>query len=124
MHTLHALTITFGIIIIGLILLYAFTQITELITHKKVRLRSLFINFKQKMWMTAGLGIFFAGLYGFLLYYGSIKLDGKAKQALFHNVYQNPVHYIYLGLFIFVSISIIIYILRLIIIYFYNSKKR
>lgn len=124
MHTLHALILTSVIILIGLILLYTFTLIAELVTHKKVNLASLFLNFKQKIWMTVGLGIFFTGFYGLLLYYGSIKLDSKAKQALFSDVYQNPLYYVYLGLFIFVSISIMIYLLRLIIIRVYNSKKR
>lgn len=124
MKTLEAFIITFSIILIGLILLKSILIITELITHKKVSFTSLFFNFKQKMWMTIGIGTLFFSLYLFLLFFGAFKLNPQEKLALFFNAYQNPALYAYRGLGFFVSMTILSYVARMIIIFFYNSKKR
>jgi hypothetical protein len=124
MHTLQACLITLSVLLIGFLLLYTLIQLTQVIMKKKYSIHSLFFNFRQKMWMTVGLGLLFFGFYIFLLYLGSIKLDPKTKLELFVSVYNNPLNYVYLGLLIFISISISIYIVRLGIIYLYNSKKR
>lgn len=124
MNTLEAVIITFSIISIGLILLKSILLITELITHKKVSFSFLFFNFKQKMWMTIGLGTLFLSLYLSILFVGAFKLNSQEKLAIFFNAYQNPALYAYRGLFFFVSMTILSYLTRMMIISFYNSKKR
>jgi hypothetical protein len=124
MDTLQACLITIAILIIGFLLLYNVIQFAQIIMKRRYSIHSLFFNFKQKMWMTIGLGLLFFGLYISILFLGSVKLDPELKLEIFFNAYNNPLNYVYLGLLIFVSLSISIYIVRLGIIYLYNLKKR
>jgi|GEM_PF-1775316 len=124
MHTSHAILITLSVLFIGFITLYNIIQLVQILMNKKFSVRSLFFNFKQKMWMTIILGVLFFGFYALILFFGSLKLDSKTKLDLFFNVYQNPLNYIYLGLSIFVTLTVSIYLTRMFIIYLYNSKKR
>ncbi|HRD56020.1 MAG TPA: hypothetical protein PLC42_06445 [Parachlamydiaceae bacterium] len=123
MSTPVALFITFSVIIIGLVLLKSAILLTELITHKRVSFSSLFFNFKQKMWMTIGLGILFFNLYLFLLYMGAFSLTAQDKLSFFFDAYQNPATYAYRGLFFFVVVSVSIYLARMVIISLYNSRN-
>jgi len=122
MNTLQALTITLGIICIGLIILYNVIQMTQLVTRKPISFRSLVYNFKQKMWMTAGIGLTFFSLYLLLLFLSSNLLDERLN--FFIKVYQNPTAYVYIGLSIFITISISIYLVRMFIIYLFDLQKR
>ena len=122
MNTLQALIITLGIICIGLIILYNVIQMTQLVTRKTISIRSLFYNFKQKMWMTAGIGLTFFSLYLLLIFLSSNLLDERLK--FFLQVYQNPTAYVYMGLSIFIILSISIYLVRMFIIYLFQSQKR
>ncbi len=122
MNTLQALIITLGIICIGLIILYNVIQMTQLVTRKTISFRSLFYNFKQKMWMTIGIGLTFFFLYLLLLFLSSNLLDERLN--FFLQVYQNPRTYVYIGLSIFITISISIYFVRMFIIYLFHSQKR
>ena len=122
MNTLQALIITLGIICIGLIILYNVIQMTQLVTRKTISIRSLFYNFKQKIWMTAGIGLTFFSLYLLLIFLSSNLLDERLK--FFLQVYQNPTAYVYMGLSIFIILSISIYLVRMFIIYLFHSQKR
>lgn len=122
MNTLQALILTFGIIAIGFIILYNVIQLTQIVTGKKISIRSLFFNFKQKMWMTAGLGFTFFILFLLFVFLSSKLLDERLN--FFLQVYQNPIAYVYIGLSIFISVSISIYFVRMLIIYLFHSKKR
>jgi len=124
MQTIHALIITISILVIGGFLLYAVLKSSEIITRKRYDIRSLFDNFKQKLWMTIGIGIVFTTLYVILLTFGSFKLDSQTKLSFFNHLNEHKIDYIYLGLAIFVATSLFIYAIRLIIIYLYNSQKR
>jgi hypothetical protein len=124
MDTLQACLITIAVLIIGFLLLYNIILFSEIYTKKRYSIRSMFLNFKQKMWMTICLGILFFGLYLSLVYLGSVKLDSRLKLELFFNAYNNPWDYVYYGLLTFVSLSISIYIVRRGIIYLYNKKNR
>lgn len=124
MDNLQAFTITLFVLLIGFLSLYTLFQILQIIFKKPFSLHFLIFGFKQKMWMTVGLGLFFFGFYIVLMWLASLTLDPKTKLALFFAVYENPKNYIYLGLSIFVSLSLSIYLARRVIIYFYNSKKR
>lgn len=122
MNTVQALIITFCVIIIGCIILFNLIQIAQIITRKSVSIRSIFLNFKQKMWMTIGLGICFFSLYVGLLYASSIAVNERLE--LFQKVYQNPLNSVYLGLSFFVAMTISSYLVRMLIIRVYYSKKR
>lgn len=122
MNTLQALIITLGIIAIGLIILHNVIQLTQIVTRKTISIRSLFFNFKQKMWMTAGLGFTFFILFILIVFLSSNLLDERLN--FFIKVYQNPTAYVYIGLSFFISISISIYLVRMFIIYLFQSKKR
>ena len=124
MHTSQAIIITLSVLFIGLMILYNLIQFIQIYMNKNYSVRSLFFNFKQKMWMTIGLGCLFFGLYALILLISSIQLDAKTKLELFFNVYHNPTDYIYLGLITFVTITVCIYLARVYIIHLYNSKKR
>ncbi len=124
MNNVHALAIFFGILIVGLILFYSALYFAEALMHKKISVRSIFKNFRQKMWMTAGLGILFFSLYVVLVYIGSFVTHAIGHINLFNLLHKHPVAFIYLGLLTFAIISISIYLVRLVIKYLYNSRRR
>lgn len=93
------------------------------ISPRKSSLRFLFAGFRQKMWMTVGLGIIFFGLYALLVWLASSFFNFTNKQQIFLLMYRHPVKFIYLGLLIFVTISVSIYLARILIKHLYNSKQ-
>ena len=121
MNTIYALTVLAGILIIGLLLFYIALFCAEKLMHKKISVASIFKDFKQKMWMTIGLGIVFFGLYVLIVYIGSYI---ATNFNLFKLIHKNPVTFIYLGLLTFALVTTCIYLTRLIIKFLYNSKRR
>lgn len=113
----------FVAILAGLILFNTAMYFTETIMRKKYSTRSIFIGFRQKIWMTTGLGIVFFGLYFLIVTIGSF-LDPETRLNLFFLVYQNPVAFIYLGLLTFICISISILMVRHIIKFLYNARSK
>lgn len=124
METTQALAIFFSILLIGLAGFYLGMLVTSLLTNKTVSALSLFKDFKQKMWMTAGLGILFFGLYFLVVYTTSLFINSENRLNIFLLIYKNPIPFIYLGLVIFVCISSSIYLVRMIIKHLYNTRKR
>lgn len=121
---MQMMIMTCFVISIGAMLYSIFIQLFEFFTKKPLSAFTLFHNFKQKIWMTLGLGITFFSLYYTIIKISSHSLDQKQKLELFYKVQETPITYAYLGLFIFVTLSLMIYLVRLVIKYLYHLKKR
>ena len=63
MQTLNAILIVLVFLLIGLVMSCAALYFAERVMGRRVALGSIFKEFRQKMWMTAGLGCVFFGLY-------------------------------------------------------------
>ncbi|CUI17634.1 Conserved hypothetical membrane protein [Candidatus Protochlamydia naegleriophila] len=96
----------------------------QIIRGKKYHIRPLFRDFKEKMWMTVGLGCLFFGLYLFLVLSGSVLINSEMGSNLFTLSYKNPIEFIYLGLFIFATLSLSIYLVRMMIKYLYITRSK
>lgn len=107
---------------IGLCLFALSLCAAEKLMKKKFSLNSIFHDFDKKLWMIAGLGPLFLGLY-FLIIYLATFTETTTRLDFFFLLYKHPVEFIYLGLFIFASTTIGIYCARLLIKYVYNSKQ-
>jgi len=112
------------ILMVGLFLYQIAIYMTALITKRHLTAKTLFKDFKQKIWMTAWLGCLFFGFYLLLIYGSSFLQDPDWRLHFFFTVYKHPIAFIYIGLLIFVAFSISIYLARLGIKFLYNRKKR
>jgi hypothetical protein len=119
--TAYTCLIVISFLMIGLCLFALALCITEKIMKKKVPLNSIFHDFGKKMWMAAGIGPLFFGLY-FLVIYLATFTETTTRLDFFFLLYKYPVEFIYLGLFIFACTTVGIYCARIIIKYVYNSK--
>jgi len=91
--------------------------------NPKASFSLLFEGFKQKMWMTAGLGCVFFGLYAGVILSGSFLLTPDRKKQFFQLMYNHPIEFVYLGLLIFICVSMSIYLVRLVIKHLFNNFK-
>lgn len=123
MLTPQALTAMLGVLLIGWITLYSLRNATKILRTQRKPLKSVFYGFRQKMWMTVGLGILFFGFYLIAVLIGS-QLINEKKMDVFFIVYNHPILFIYLGLLIFMGISGSIYAARMVIKYLYNRRNR
>ncbi len=112
------------ILLMSVILVYSFTHFNKMIKTIPLSIRLLFKDFRQKMWMTAGIGSIFAMLYLIVVLAGSIFIDSKSRLDIFFLLYRHPTEFIYLGLLLFASITLCIYIARMLIIYLYNTRNK
>lgn len=115
--------ISFLSIVIGLLGLILVIQMTHYITKRPISFQKLFDGLHSKLWMTAGLGFFFACLYPLIVFLISWALDENTRQSLFNMAYHHPVYFIYAGLATFAFISIGILGVRSVIKRVYNSKR-
>jgi len=118
-----ALGIFFLFLLVGLFLYLLVMQYSGRVMKKEVSLRLLFKGFRQKMWMTVGLGLIFFGIYFSAVYVGSFFINPEMRLSLFFFVYRHPVACIYLGLFIFACTTTCIYLARIWIIHLYNTRR-
>ena len=123
MQTLQALLIVLLVLLIGLVLFYIALSYAQKVSHRRVSVRTMFYGFRQKIWMTAGLGLMFSGLYLLVVYLASF-VGSEARMNLFFMAYKHPTMFIYLGLLIFVCISMGIIFARTVIKYLYNKNNR
>lgn len=100
-------------ILLAWLLVYCFVHSGRI--FRGCSFRRLVYGFREKMWMTIGLGVTFFGLYFVLIYYGTRLVNSSKKLDLFFLAYKNPVPFIYLGLGIFAMLSLSIYAVRVII---------
>jgi hypothetical protein len=120
---------SFPIVCIGIILFCTYLMIMKsyrwfyYALRKKIFSRLFFQDFRQKMWITIGLGFTFFGLYFTFILLISKFMNPQFGQTLFLSIYQHPIDFIYLGLFIFALIALLIYFTRMIIKYFYLKNK-
>jgi hypothetical protein len=119
METFYAASAVLVSLLIGLILFCFALHLAERTMKRKVIVKTIFNGFQQKMWMTAGLGITFFGLY-LLIIIGGSYFNELSRLDFFFLVYQHPVFFIYCGLLIFATISSVIYLVRLVIKFIYN----
>lgn len=124
MGTFQAIIIFSVVLLIGFILFILAMYVAELVTKRTFTMKTLFRDFRQKMWMTVGLGVTFLGLYLAIIYFISFVTDPKMRLGFFFQVYKHPVLFIYLGLLTFACVSISICIARMLIKFYYNTKRK
>lgn len=120
---LQIFLITLLILILGCLGLSCALLLAQCFMKRPPSIRALFIDLKPKLWMTAGVGIFFFSLYGCLVILFSFFIDQEMRQSLFSMALRHPNYFIYGGLTIFVTISLSILMVRSIIKRVYNSKR-
>lgn len=109
-------------LLIGIALLSFSLRMAESLLKRKFSISVVFKNFREKIWMTFGLGIVFFGLY-LLTIFGLWSLQSaSSNQSLFILLYKHPVELIYLGLLCFAFITMGIYLARMVIKYLYNKR--
>lgn len=121
MDTAYICLIIVAVLMAGLCLFILALNITEKILNKKINIKIIFYEFDKKIWMIAGLGPLFLGLYLLIVYLLTFT-ENMTRINIFLLLYNFPVESIYVGLSIFVLTTIAIYCTRLIIKYVYNSK--
>lgn len=112
-------------IVLSLSLLCGFLlfRIALLFAKRKMRVRSLTKNFYQKVYMTAGLGMFFCGFYLSVVWILSKWVQMKGRLSCFLFLQEHLVGCIYFGLAFFVAISLTILLIRSFIKARYNSRR-
>lgn len=86
--------------------------------------KSIFRDFSQKLWMTAGLGVTFFGFYLLTVYLGSKFIDPAWRASLFSLLHRHMASFIYLGLALFSMVSLAIYLVRTVIIHCYKKLNK
>lgn len=99
-------------------------RLRNLAKTRQLSPKILLKGFREKIWMTLGLGIFFFGLYISLVLFARILLSNQVKAQLFEMIYKAPLKFVQLGFFIFIGISLCIYLVRMLIKYLYKSSAR
>lgn len=122
METAHALAIFAGALLIGLALLYGAFYFVGVVLGKTFSPGVLLKGFRQKIWMTVGLGVFFFGCYTLTLFLSSFWITPETRFRIFTLLHEHVVAFIYLGLGFFSAISLSIYAIRLLIIYLYTRS--
>lgn len=101
---------------------YSYKQFRQITRHKNTSPTVLLKDFKRKMIMTIGLGIVFFSFYGILVLFLAYWLNRENGLNLFFLAYQQPLAFLYGGLFIFILFSLLIYLMRMVIKYIYLSR--
>ncbi|MBB64680.1 MAG: hypothetical protein CMO81_06405 [Waddliaceae bacterium] len=84
----------------------------------------VFTNFRQKMWMTLGMGTFFLILYLMLnLLITKYLTQDRVIKAMEYGM-KHPTYFLMWGLFIFMVNGLLVYTVRLFIKYFYLMRHR
>ena len=96
----------------------------QMMKTRKPSLKILLKNFKEKIWMTFGLGVTFFGFYFLSIFFGSKLLTKEAALTLLFDAQKEPVYFIYLALFFFALLSISIYFVRMLIVYLYITRNK
>ena len=94
--------------IIAFLLLYLVRQ-----AKQKRKIKPVWFEFKRKIWMTLGLGIFFFIVYCSAVLLLSYGLSFDAKQKLLSLAHQSPADWIYAGLWLFACTTLCIYLVRM-----------
>ena len=116
-------TLTIGLFLMINLALYGWRQ-WVIISRKSWSFRSLLRGFRAKMWMTLGLGIFFFGLYGIVVWICSRLINSEVGEQLFKLALGAPHYFVYGGLLLFAMFSLGIYLVRMVIKYLYLTRGR
>lgn len=100
---------------------FCYRYLKDLVKIKRPFWKHLCIGFRKKIWMTIGVGCVFFPAYVLLIYLGRTFLNQDSWSKLFALAYQNPIYFIYGGLFTVTFISLFIYFIRRVIIYIYQK---
>jgi len=111
-------------LILFLLIGFIFFSLSNYALLKKRPIKSLFLGFKAKMWMTFGIGLFFFSLYFFVIWLGSQYIDHEVGLSLFFKVYHSPTFFIYAGLLTCICFSFMIYLTRMIIKYVFLTRGK
>jgi hypothetical protein len=95
----------------------------RLVNNKRSYIRPLTKDFREKMWMTIGLGSVFFGLYLLVVFGAASLIDLQNGLDLFYLSYAHPTEFIYLGMFAFATLSLAIYLVRMLIKYLYLNPS-
>ncbi|HEV8052635.1 MAG TPA: hypothetical protein VGP47_09070, partial [Parachlamydiaceae bacterium] len=82
MQTLNAILIVLVFLLIGLVIFCAALYLAERGMGRKIAVGSIFKEFRQKMWMTVGLGSVFFGLYLFTIALGYFFNDPASRLGI------------------------------------------
>ena len=121
---LYFLTAIMGCLIIGWLTRFSFRYVVSLIKNGKVSLRPAFRGFKEKIWMTLGLGMVFFGFYFAIVLISSKMITPEVGLDFFQLIYAHPKDFIYIGLSIFATLTVAIYLIRMLIKYLYITNTR
>lgn len=113
----------FLLMIAGLLGLFAALKVAQSLTRRPVTLSKLTIDLWPKLWMTAGLGIFFFGFYVLAVMICGYWIDAEMRQRLFNLALRHPTKFIYAGMGLFASISLGVLVIRSAIKRLYNFSK-
>src|SRR5437764_747748 len=113
-----------GLLVIGWLTWFSAKYFIYLIKNNKISLQPAFRGFKEKIWMTIGLGIVFFGFYLAIVLLTSKLITPKSGETFFYLVKTHPIEFIYLGLFIFTTATLSIYLVRMVIKYLFITKSR
>lgn len=97
-------------------------KLAQSFTKRQVSVQRIFDGLRPKLWMTAGLGVFFIIFYAALVSMGTNFMSSEVRLKIFEAMRNNPILFVYLGLTLFVTISIAILGVRSIIKSIYNSR--
>lgn len=121
---LAVLTLCTLFLFVGCLGLLLALKFAPYLTKQPVSVRRIFVGLKPKLWMTAGLGLFFSASYAGIILLAARLLDNETRQILFKLALHHPTYFIYTGLTLFASISLITLVVRKIIKLLYNAKFR
>ncbi len=125
MNTLFfIITGTLGLLVIGWLTWFSCKYVIYLIKNHKISLRPTFRGFREKIWMTIGLGIVFFGFYFAIVLLSSKLITPATGESFFNLVKNHPIDFIYFGLFIVASITLSIYLVRMVIKYLFITKSK
>lgn len=124
MDWIHIVGLLVWLALMGWLTWFCLRHLTGVTSNLKESIRALFKDFRQKMWMTVGLGLLFFCVYILLVYIGSFVITSKTRLDFFFLLYRHPIDFIYLGLLAFACTSLCIYIARMVIKYLYNTRNK
>lgn len=124
METVRVVISLISVILIGYIFFRLALYAAQIVLRKPIFIRAICKDFRQKIWMTLGIGIIFFVIY-LLIAFGLYMIDShEYRLKIFFAMYRHPTEFVYLGLFVFAITSATIYCARRYIIYFYKSRNK
>ncbi|MBA3604257.1 MAG: hypothetical protein H0W50_11630 [Parachlamydiaceae bacterium] len=122
MATFQMIIIVIIILIAGAIGLMFALQSAQYFMGRPISIRKIFDGLKAKIWMTAGVGIFFFIFYATIVLIGTNYINSEIRIKIFYLMRKDPILFVYLGLVLFVTTSLSILVVRSIIKRIYNSR--